>query len=148
LIFLLLTAPLSLAADRERVKEIGNKLICTCGGCNQLLGICTHLGCPNSGPMREELAEMLDAGKSEAEILAAFAEKYGDHVLAAPPASGFNLTAWIMPFAALAVGSLVVVHFVRRWRARWQEAPAAPALDTLKYQQRLEEELKKYTPED
>lgn len=148
LIFLLLTAPFSLAADRERVKEIGTKLICTCGGCNQLLTTCTHVGCPNSGPMKAELARMLDEGKSEEAILAAFADKYGVSVLSAPPASGFNLSAWLVPFVALLAGALVVVYFVRHWRALSSQTATTPQIDTAKYQQRLDEELEKYTPED
>jgi cytochrome c-type biogenesis protein CcmH/NrfF len=76
-------------------------------------------------------------------------EKYGVTVLSAPPASGFNLTAWIMPFAALAVGALMVVYFVRRFRSSTAAVPASTSTaDLTKYQNRVEEELGKYNPED
>ena len=97
--------------------------------------------------MLKDLGNQIDLGKSDDEIMAYFMEKYGTAVLSSPPPSGFNLTAWIMPFAALGVGALVAVYFLRRFRARWAAAPVAN-VDPGKYQDKLEEELKKFTPED
>jgi len=51
-----------------------------------------------------------------------------------------------MPFVALVLGGLLVVYFVRQFRARWVAAPAD--IDVSKYQQKVEEELKKFIPED
>ena len=54
-----------------------------------------------------------------------------------------------MPFIALLVGALLVVYFVRQFRTRWAATPApAESVDVAKYQQKVEEELKKFTPED
>ncbi len=149
LLFVLATAPLALAADRQRVKEVGQKFVCVCGTCNQLLTECNHFGCPSSGPMLAEIAAELDEGQGDQSIVAHFAEKYGLTVLSSPPASGFNLAAWTMPFAALLAGALLVVYFVRQFRTRWAATPApAERVDVAKYQQKVEEELKKFTPED
>ncbi len=147
LLLLLATTPFSLAADRERVKELGQRFICICG-CNQLLTGCNHINCPSSGPMLAELADQIDQGKGDESIVSYFAQKYGLTVLSSPPASGFNLTAWIMPFAALAIGAILVVYFARRFRARWAATAPGADVDTTKYQGRVEEELKKYIPED
>jgi len=96
-----------------------------------------------------EIAAELDEGKGDDSIVSHFAEKYGLSVLSAPPYSGFNLTAWIMPFAALLAGAMLVVYFVRKFRAKWSAAPADAAnVDVAKYQQKVEEELKRFTPED
>ena len=144
---LLLFSTVSLPADRGQVKAISRNLMCLCGGCNQSLADCNHIGCPNSVPMRAEVAEFLDAGKDEKTIMAAFAEKYGANVLAAPPLdSGFDLLAWAMPFVALFGGTLLVVYFARQWKARWPQAAAAA--NPIQDHQRLEDELKHYTPED
>ena len=146
---LLLTASLSHAADRERVNEISQKLMCTCGGCNTTLGFCPHnVTCPNAVPMKAEIARMLDDGKDETVILAAFIDKFGPSVLSAPTTSGFNLTAWVMPFLALAIGVMAVIFLGRRFRSRWPKEALAAAADASQYQQRVEEELKKYSPED
>jgi cytochrome c-type biogenesis protein CcmH/NrfF len=142
----LLLAPAVQAADRARVKEIGQNLMCICG-CNQLLSGCNHLNCPSSVPMERELAAFIDQGKTKDEILAAFVSKYGTRVLSAPPTTGvFNKSAWIMPFAALVAGAMAVVFLLRAWKSR--TAPAMPApVDDAQFRQ-LEEELKKFTPED
>ena len=99
--------------------------------------------------MLAEIAAELDEGQNDQSIVAHFAEKYGLTVLSAPPASGFNLTAWTMPFVALIAGALLVVYFVRQFRRRWAAAPAqVNNADVAKYQQKVEEELKKFIPED
>jgi cytochrome c-type biogenesis protein CcmH len=68
-------------------------------------------------------------------------------VLSAPPASGFNLTAWVMPFAALGIGFILAIIFLRRWKAvRVGEPVTHP--DLSGYEKKVEEELKKFTPED
>jgi hypothetical protein len=56
------------------------------------------------------------------------------------------LTAWVMPFAALFIGALVAIYFLRQFRTRW--ASTQPTADLAKYQGKVEEELKKFTPED
>ncbi len=148
-VFVLATAPLALAADRQRVREVADNFICICGTCNQVLHSCNHLGCPNGPAMMAEVAAQLDQGLSEKTIVQNFAEKYGLTVLSSPPTTGFNLTAWIMPFVALFAGAMAAVYFVRRFRSRWPDAaPSDAGVDTARYQNRVEEELQKYTPED
>ena len=53
----------------------------------------------------QELSELrtdIAAGMTDEQILSAFVAKYGATVLAAPPAHGFDLVAWIAPFAVFA----------------------------------------------
>lgn len=134
------------AADTEKVKEIGQKLMCNCS-CNQLLVGCTHIGCPNSGPMRAELAAYIDKGMTEQEILDAFVAKYGKAILSSPPATGFNISAWVMPFVALGAGLFGVAYAVRQWK---KKAPTSEAVQppANSYESRVEEELSRYSPED
>jgi cytochrome c-type biogenesis protein CcmH len=98
----------------SRFNDLGHRLMCTCG-CAQLLGECNHVGCPESGRMRNELSAAIAAGKSDKEILASFAAKYGATVLAAPTTQGFDLVAWIAPFAVFAAALLGTILLVRRW---------------------------------
>lgn len=136
-----------MAADRQHVQEVGGMLMCICG-CNQVLSGCNHINCPTSGGMIKEVEQQLDQGQSDDAVLSHFVEKYGVAVLSAPPVSGFNLTAWIMPFLALGIGAMTAVYFVRRFRSRWVTAVPRTDVDTTKYQKLLEEELEKYKPED
>jgi len=108
-----------------RVEKLGRQLMCTCG-CAQLLGECDHAGCPN----REEELNLLQVGvasnSTDMQIYVRFSAKYGAVVLAAPPASGFNLVAWIAPFAVFAAALLGTILLVRHWSAGRTEA----AIDT------------------
>lgn len=110
-----------------RFNDLGHRLMCTCS-CAQLLGECNHVGCPESGRMRAELTAAIAAGQSDKEILNAFAAKYGATVLAAPTAHGFDLVAWIAPFAVFGAALLGTILLVRRWSASKPSQPL-PAID-------------------
>ena len=97
-----------------RFNNLGHRLMCTCG-CAQLLGECNHVGCPESGRERNELTAAIASGLSDQQILDAFAAKYGATVLAAPPTRGFDLVAWIAPFAVFAAALLGTILLIRRW---------------------------------
>ena len=123
---LLLTSLITLGASN--FDRLGHQLVCQCG-CGQILLECNHVGCPVSGPMIKELQSQLAAGVSDSRILGYFTNKYGPIVLAAPIRGGFDLVAWIVPFAVLALGILLVIFLLRRWNARRRlnPAPAVPA---------------------
>jgi cytochrome c-type biogenesis protein CcmH len=122
---------------------LNHRLMCTCG-CAEILGECNHVGCPESGRELAELSAAIATGKSDKEILALFADKYGATVLAAPTTEGFNLVAWIAPFAVFAAALLGTVLLVRRWAnisVGKQQAAAQvsdPATDALKEKIRRE----------
>ena len=97
-----------------RFNDLGHRMMCICG-CAQLLGECNHVGCPESGRMRNELSDAIAAGKSDKEIMTWFSAKYGATVLAAPTGEGFNLVAWIAPFAVFAAALVGTILLVRRW---------------------------------
>ena len=71
-----------------------------------------------SKQMRRVVREMLAQGHSRDEILDFFADRYGPQVLAAPPKSGLNLVAWIVPIvvvvAVIAGGMLVIRSMAAR----------------------------------
>jgi cytochrome c-type biogenesis protein CcmH/NrfF len=62
-----------------------------------------------------ELATGIQTGEDDKDILNAFAAKYGATVLAAPRTEGFDLVAWIAPFAVFAAALLGTILLVRRW---------------------------------
>jgi cytochrome c-type biogenesis protein CcmH len=63
----------------------------------------------------EELRTGIAAGSSDKDILDSFVGKYGAVVLAAPTTQGFDLVAWIAPFAVFAAALLGTILLVRRW---------------------------------
>ncbi len=112
------------AGRPEGVKRVGKRMMCLCG-CNQVLAECNHVGCSMSAGMIDQLEQRVARNESDDLILQAFVQEYGQRVLAEPPATGFNLAAWVMPLFALVVGAIVVLVTLTRMR-RPAAAPAAP----------------------
>lgn len=79
--------------------------------------------------MRQIIQDQLDAGRSRAEILAFFQDRYGDWILLNPPARGVLLIVWLLPAAAVLVGAVLLVRLVRRWRAAADTVPTVDAAD-------------------
>jgi cytochrome c-type biogenesis protein CcmH/NrfF len=131
---------LGAAESGSRFNSLGHRLMCTCG-CAQLLGECDHAGCPARGQEEVELRAFIASGLSDDQILDAFAAKYGATVRAAPTTHGFDLVAWIAPFAVFAAALLGTILLVRRWSVgkTQSEAPASdPAMDALREKIRRE----------
>ena len=122
----------------SRYNDLSHRLMCTCG-CNELLGECNHVSCPSSGPELNELSADIAAGNTDKQILASFGAKYGLTVLAAPPAHGFDLVAWIAPFAVLAAAMLGTILLIRRWsEGKQQPVPVRAVNEALREQIRRE----------
>ena len=118
----------------SRFNNLGHRLMCTCG-CAQLLGECDHAGCPARGQEEVELRTFIASGLSDNQILDAFAAKYGATVRAAPTTHGFNLVAWIAPFAVFAAALLGTILLVRRWsvgKAQSETPGPDPAMEALR----------------
>ena len=79
--------------------------------------------------MRVIIQDQLDEGRSRAEILAFFQERYGDWILLNPPARGVLLIVWILPALAVLVGVVLLVRLVRRWRRAADEVPEIDPAD-------------------
>ena len=63
-----------LGADQDaRFKDLGHRMMCTCG-CGQILLECNHVGCQSSDKMRTELIAALDRGDNDDLILQGFVQ--------------------------------------------------------------------------
>ncbi len=114
-------------ALEDRVRAIASELRCV---------VCQNLSVADSPAemavqMRGIVREQLQAGKTPDEVRAYFVSKYGEWVLLAPTAQGFNLTVWILPFVVLLAGLAFAGWYLRRWsrhRARGPEDIPDPEL--------------------
>lgn len=136
---------LSLTGLRGDVREavvsrVAGQLMCSCP-CTHLLNQCGD-ECGVAPQQVREIEALLGEGKTEAQVSAAFEQKYGVSILAVPKAEGFNLLAWIMPFAALLAGLGLVVVVARRLKpAVSPQAQPRPHKMEEKYRRLLEKEL-------
>ena len=122
---------LSTRAQDDRAHQVGKKVKCMCGGCNDSAGTCFHVGGAFSGPcdkakaMLKQIDLQIAKGDSDDLIVQSFVQQYGQVVLTEPPHSGFGSVAWAMPMLYLAIGTILVVLVIMRWRKR--EAPLVQA---------------------
>lgn len=126
-------------------QEIEESLTCQCG-CGLTVHSCNHLQCPSALPLRAEIRDQMALGKDKVAILEHFEEKYGEKILSSPTTEGLNLLAWIMPFALVGLGGLLVALTVRHWTNRRPAAPVAPAVPAAAspYSKVLDKELKDF----
>ena len=123
LVAMLAVLTMGSADTAVRYNELGHKMICICS-CTQILIECNHLGCPDSERMLGELRSAISHGDSNDTILAAFQDKYGPTVFAAPMLTKFNIVAWVVPPVLLLIGIVGTVALVRKWRLRTVATPA------------------------
>nr|WP_139807065.1 cytochrome c-type biogenesis protein [Deinococcus hopiensis] len=64
--------------------------------------------------MRSSVREQVAVGRTDADIYAYFAQRYGNFVLLDPPKQGRNLLLWGAPLAALVAGGAVLAGLLKR----------------------------------
>ena len=93
------------------VRRVGAHLQCQCG-CKDSVATCSMLECSSSKPAKEKIARMQAVGMTDDQIIQAFVREYGQGMYLAPPSS----FGWIVPYAAVGVGLLVIWAFLRKYR--------------------------------
>jgi cytochrome c-type biogenesis protein CcmH len=101
--------------------------------------------------MRAFIRARIAAGDTKSEIKDKLVDQFGESVLAAPPKSGFNLLAWVLPLAGIVLAAGVVGYVAYRWsRGRKLEEEAAGLSANGRFsldpelERRLDEELARY----
>jgi cytochrome c-type biogenesis protein CcmH len=148
LVTILTTSAISPASAQEtpRGKDLGKRVLCMCGGCEDSAGLCNHPGGTFSGPcetargMQKDLDAHVNKGESDDQILQAMVEQYGPTVLVEPPKKGFDLLAWIMPIAVPLIALVLVWAVVRRWRHNATLAPAGGPQVSAEFLARAQQE--------
>ena len=62
---------------------------------------------------REIIRKKLEAGESKQEILNYFIDRYGESVLASPPAKGIRLIVWVTPLLVIIIGFFILTKFIK-----------------------------------
>src|SRR5579859_1820260 len=118
-------------AEVDHAHELGKRVRCSCGGCEQTAGTCYHVGGAFSGPcdvaktMIAEIQGHLNKGLTDDQVIQAMIKEYGSGAYVEPPKQGFGLVAWVMPGVYLVGGAALVLFVISRWRKRGIAAEAA-----------------------
>ena len=125
--------------------QVQEGLTCQCG-CGLTVANCNHLQCGFAVPVKEDIADSLARGDSAEQILARYRAEYGEKILSSPVAEGFNVMAWITPYAAVGTGALLLLVAIRRWAGTpgdpESDGPVTPMDDEQR--NRLRRELEDY----
>lgn len=63
----------------------------------------------------KEVADMMQQGKTNGQIINYYVEQYGEAALKVPSTEGFSLMAWLAPFAVLLIAAVAIFIVVRSW---------------------------------
>jgi cytochrome c-type biogenesis protein CcmH len=109
--------------------------------------------CPSPGAdsLRRDIRARLDRGETPTAIRGAYAAAWGERMLGAPPFRSWGALLWLAPGAALALGAVGLVLWLRSLRRRSAAGPGgAPrpepsaAPDERRLTERLAAELKAF----
>lgn len=111
------SAPLGPLDNDPGVVAIERRLRCTCG-CTLDVYTCrtTDFACTYSPAMHQAVVEQVQQGAQPEQIIQAFVDRYGETVLMAPPAHGFNLAGYLVPGLTVAGLGLALVAWLVRGR--------------------------------
>ena len=149
LVLALAAALLIGAAPQASLPDIEDEVMCV--ECGTALNVSTSTVADQE---RAFIRKQIAMGKDKQEIKDALVEEFGPGVLADPPSSGFDLTAYLVPILLIVAAAAGVAVAARRWRRRAASAAAGgadaadaadkPALLTTDEQRRRDAELAAY----
>ncbi len=99
--------------QQERIDQISRRLACpTCQGESVYSSQATA-----AASLREEIARQVGGGeRTDNEILAFVAQRFGSQVLLVPRSSGVDALVWALPVMALICALAGLAFAFRRWR--------------------------------
>ena len=122
------------------VRRVGARFACQCG-CKDSVATCSMLECHFSKPAKERIAQMQSVGMSDQQIIQAFVRDYGAGIYLAPP----NAWGWIVPYASVGLGLVVIWLFVKRYYKPKPLAEIGPMEvddpELAKYKDQIEKDL-------
>ena len=132
-------APATPALAQVSFPDIEDEVMCDT--CNVPLNIADS---PRADQLRREINKLIAGGETKSQIKSTLSGRYGPAILALPPASGFSLSAYLVPLA-VAIGLLLLgIVLLRRWRrtGRGGQRDEVPLDD--KDASRIDDELERF----
>ena len=130
------------ACPKTTLPAVESQVMCPI--CGTLLELANS---PQADRERAFIRRQIAHCKTEQQIKDALVAQYGQAVLATPPASGFDLSAYLVPAIAVAAAALAIGLGIWRWRRQSRRGPpsgsAGPRVGE-KESERLETDLARY----
>lgn len=101
----------SAAPPRTTLNEIEGEVMCPI--CGTLLELADS---PQAQREKAFVSRLIAEGKTKAQVKDALVAQYGQEVLALPQASGFDLSAYLVPVIGFAIAAAALAIGVLRWR--------------------------------
>jgi len=143
---------LAVPAMALQVSDVSGEFICMCG-CNLILRDCSGMQCGVYDRLTSLIQDKIRQGMGKEQIFQFMKVNFKEVILAAPEKKGFNLTAWITPFAVVIAGALVLYQVLGGWVRKQaldtgssasEEVKEAKKKVSSKYSKRVAEELKEF----
>ncbi|MGI9533378.1 MAG: cytochrome c-type biogenesis protein [Thermodesulfobacteriota bacterium] len=137
LLLFLLTPKLHSESIEKNVSIISNELMCpVCRG-----QTVAESNSSLANDFREIIRKKLEAGESKEEILNYFIGRYGESVLASPPARGIRLIVWIAPLLAIIIGFFILIKFIKSKNVKIENNESIPR-DKDQYLEKVDNKIK------
>ena len=131
----LLPLSLSLADDKHiLVRDLERSLMASC-----FHGTVAEHG---DAEMEKEIRKRVNKGETKEEIINYYVGIYGERILAAPVARGFNLLAWLAPAFVFVVAILVLMSYLKLRSHEPTRSAATVETKKTPYDDIIERELK------
>jgi cytochrome c-type biogenesis protein CcmH len=124
------------AVPKTTLPDVEDEVMCV--ECKTALNVSTA---PVADQERAFIRKKIAEGLTKEQIKQALVDAYGPEVLAEPEAKGFDLSAWLVPGALVALAAAGVALLARRWRGSAAPVPLGPELDPADAR-RLDDELR------
>lgn len=134
------------------VSDVSGEFICMCG-CNLILRDCSGMQCGVYDRLTNLIRDKIRQGMGKEQIFQFMKVNFKEVILAAPEKKGFNLTAWVTPFAVVFAGALLLYQVLGGWVRKQAlntysdtgdvEVKAKKKVNS-KYSKRVAEELKEF----
>jgi cytochrome c-type biogenesis protein CcmH len=137
---LIVAAPAAASQQHPTQDELEAMLVCP--SCHVPLD---ESNSPVAQQMKSYIAKRIGQGATRSQIVNELVAQLGPGVLGVPRTHGFDLIAWVLPFAGITIGALAIAGGAWFW-SRTRGDPAAtpaPALDPAT-ERRIDEELARF----
>jgi cytochrome c-type biogenesis protein CcmH len=134
-------APPASGAERPSAADLEAEIVCPT--CRTTLD---QSDAPIARRMKAYIRERIAAGASAAQIKRELIDEFGPGVLAEPPKRGFDLLAWALPLAAVAIGAVALGAAVWAWSRRTGDGGDAVGQEPLDadLERRVDDELARF----